>query len=452
MVRLFVLCVLLGLTVAIGLTRAATERPVVYVAKVEGMIDMGVAPFVARVLKEAQAEGARAVVLDIDTFGGRLDAAVAIRDALLQSPQPTIALVTTRAISAGALIALATNQLAMGRGATIGAATPVELSPGGPNVAADEKTISYVRKEFRATAERRGRPPALAEAMVDAAVEIPGVVEKGKLLTLTTEEGLEHGLVNFRAENLGGVLQHLKLEDAEIRVVSPAWAERVVRFVTNPMFASLLMTIGLVGILVELRTPGFGVPGLVGLGSLGLFFWGHWIARLAGLEELALIGVGILLLALELLVIPGFGIAGILGILALLFGLGFSLVGAGTTVSAVLTSLGQAMISFVVAIVVLLVLLRFAPRLPFARGIVLQTALAAEGARLGDAEPALVGVGSMGIAESPLRPAGVALFGGRRVDVVSEGSFIPAGSSLEVTRQDGNRIVVRHAERPEDKE
>ena len=149
-----------------------------------------------RVLDEATQAGAVAVVLEINTFGGRVDAAVQIRDALLDSPMRSIAFVNKRAISAGALIALASTDIVMAGGGTIGAATPVKIGQGGEGAeAVGEKTVSYVRKEFRATAESRKRPPLLAEAMVDADVEIEGVIEKGKLLTLTTEEALKHKLV-----------------------------------------------------------------------------------------------------------------------------------------------------------------------------------------------------------------------------------------------------------------
>lgn len=186
---------------------AQDKRPIVYVAPIEGIIDLGLAPFVQRVLNEAAEAGAAMVVLDINTFGGRVDAAVQIRDALLNSKVPTLAYVNKRAISAGALIALSSEKLVMADGGTIGAATPVQMGkPGDDAQPVSEKTVSYVRKEFRATAESRKRPPLLAEAMVDADVAIPGVIEKGKILTLTTEEALEHQLADSRADTLESAL------------------------------------------------------------------------------------------------------------------------------------------------------------------------------------------------------------------------------------------------------
>ena len=168
----------LGVAGVSRLAPAQAARPIVYQVPVAGTIDLGLAPFIDRTLKEAEASSAAAVVLEIDTFGGRVDAAVLIRDTLLRSRVRTIAFVNKRAISAGALIALAGNTIAMAEGGTIGAATPVEVGPGGPAQPVAEKTVSYMRTEFRSTAEARGRPPELAEAMVDADIEVPGVSEK----------------------------------------------------------------------------------------------------------------------------------------------------------------------------------------------------------------------------------------------------------------------------------
>jgi membrane-bound serine protease (ClpP class) len=388
------------------------------------------------------------VILDINTFGGRVDAAVLIRDALLRARVRTVAFVNKRAISAGALISLAAERIAMAEAATIGAATPVEVGqPGAPAQPVAEKTVSYVRKEFRATAESRGRPPLLAEAMVDADVEIPDVVAKGKLLTLTTEEALRHKLADFRADSVEAVLQQLGLPGAEIRRASPTWAESVLRFLTHPVVSSLLMTIAIVGLIVELRTPGFGIPGAVGIASLVLFFWGHWLVQLVGWEELILVGVGMVLLAIELFVTPGFGVIGVLGIAAVLGGLGLSLVGAGATWAVILSALGRVAVSLLLAIAASLALLRFLPRLPGGRRLVLETELTAEQGFASAPETDRAWLGKRGTTVSPLRPAGIADLEGQRVDVVSDGEFIEAGASITVVRVDGNRIVVRRPSR-----
>ncbi|MEX2145630.1 MAG: NfeD family protein [Candidatus Rokuibacteriota bacterium] len=416
----------------------------VFVARVEGVIDLGLAPFVERVLDEAATADAAAVILEINTFGGRVDAAVLIRDALLRARVRTVAFVNKRAISAGALISLAAERIAMADGGTIGAATPVAIGlPGAPAQPVAEKTVSYMRKEFRATAESRRRPALLAEAMVDADVEIPGIIDKGKLLTLTTEEALTHGLADFRADSLAAVLTSLDLAGAEVRQATQTWAETLVRFLTHPVVSSLLMTIGLLGIIVEIRTPGFGVPGALGILSLALFFWGHSLVRLAGWEELLLVGAGVILLAIELFVTPGFGVTGILGLVALLGGLGLSLVGAGATWEVIITALGQVAVSLLLALAVSLAALRFIPRLPFGRRLVLESELAAGEGFASAPETDRTWLGKRGTAASTLRPAGIADIEGERVDVVSDGEFIDAGEPITVVRVDGNRIVVR---------
>lgn len=429
------------------------QPAIVYVAPVEGIIDLGLAPFVQRVLDEATETGAAAVILDINTFGGRVDAAVQIRDALLNARIRTVAFVNKRAISAGALISLAAESIVMTGGGTLGAATPVQGgAPGADALPVSEKTVSYVRKEFRATAESRKRPPLIAEAMVDADVAIRGVIDKGKLLTLTTEEALKHKVADFRADTLESALEKLGLGGAEVRRAAPNWAENVVRFLTHPVVSSLLITIAMLGILVEIRTPGFGVPGALGVASLGLFFWGHWLVQLAGWEELLLAAGGVILLAIEVLVIPGFGAAGILGIVAILASLVLSLVGPGDTPTFILEAAGRVVFSLLFALLASLILLRLLPRLPFGRRLILARGLASAQGYASAPESDARLLGRRGRTSSPLRPAGIAEIDGQRVDVVSEGELIDAGQFIQVTRVDGNRIVVRRITNLNDKE
>ncbi len=434
---------LLGLT-ALGHGAPAQVRPIVYVVPIGGMIDLGLAPFLRRVLDQAASDRAAAVILEINTFGGRLDAAVAMRDALLSSSVPTVAFINRRAISAGALISLAAERIAIADGGTIGAATPVQVgAPGEEARPTDEKSVSYVRKEFRATAESRNRPPLVAEAMVDEDVEIPGLIEKGKLLTLTTTEALAQRVADFRANSLEAVLEQIELSGAEVRRTSTNWAERVVRLITNPILASLLLSVAMLGIFMEVRTPGFGVAGALGIGSLALVLGGHWIVELAGWEELILIAAGAALLAVEILVIPGFGIFGVAGIAALLAGLTLSFVGAGATAGVIGNAAGRVAISMIGAVVASVLLLRFLPHLPFGRQLTLETRLDAEGGYASPPERDDQWLGRAGTTTSPLRPAGFADIDGERVDVVSDGEMIEPGAAVIVTRIDGNRIVVR---------
>jgi membrane-bound serine protease (ClpP class) len=182
--------------------------------------------------------------------------------------------------------------------------------------------------------------------------------------------------------------------------------------------------------------------------SVALFFWGHWLVQLVGWEELLLVGIGLVLLALEVFVIPGFGIVGALGLMALLGGLGLSLVGVGATWEVILVAAGRAVLSLLLAIAAALAMLRVLPRLPFGRRLVLETEMAADAGYASAPERDRRWLGQRGTAASPLRPAGLAHLAGERVDVVSDGEFIDAGAPLEVIRVDGNRIVVRRPREP----
>lgn len=424
---------------------ALPQKNIVYVAPIKGTIDLGLAPFVERVLAEAQANKAVAVILDINTFGGRVDAAVQIRDALLNSPVRSIAFIDKRAISAGALISLAAQTIVMAPGGTIGAAAPVQQgSPtGGDAKPASEKTVSYVRKEFRATAESRGRPLLIAEAMVDSDVVIPEVSEKGKLLTLTTEEALKLKVADLQAESIDSLLKSLGIHNPELRTLTPNWAEEVVRFLTHPVVSSLLISLAMLGIFLELRTPGFGIPGAIGITSLSLFMWGHWLVQLAGWEELLLALAGLSLLVLELFVIPGFGVAGIAGIIILLSALVLSTLGAGSHADFVMWAVARTGFSLVFAVILGALFLKFLPKLPMGRKLVLSTALQTSEGYISGPISDYAWLGCTGHAHSPLRPSGIADIQGRRVDVVSDGEFIDAGEPIRVIQVDGNRIVVQ---------
>jgi len=438
--------IMLCVGLAASISQAQSSQPIVpsvYVAKIDGTIDLGLAPYVERVLKEAEAAQASAVILQINTFGGRVDAAVIIRDALLKSPLKTVAFIDSRAISAGALISLAATKIAMTSGATIGAATPVQMSAAGQSAEpVSEKTVSYVRKEFAATAQARGKPTLIAEAMVDTDVEIKGLSEKGKLLTLTTQEALQVGIANYEAQTIHALLGLMNLVNAQVKQPSVNWAEQFVRFLTHPVVSSLLVTLAMLGIILEIRTPGFGIPGAVGLTCLGLFLWGHSIVDLVGLEEMLLALTGIVLLIVELFVIPGFGLIGLLGLATLGTALVMSVVGAGATVETVLFAVGQMGFSLALAILLSFLFFKFLPKMPFGRTFVLDTKLEGKTGFLTEPSTDNVLLHKVGVAHSTLRPAGIAEIDGHRIDVISEGDFIEAGAHIKVVRVDGNRVVV----------
>ncbi|MBI3968652.1 MAG: nodulation protein NfeD [Chloroflexi bacterium] len=466
---------MLGALLLIGLvsgvapvTWAQDSAGPVFVVQIRDEIDLGLAPYLARVLEQAKRENARAVILEIDTPGGRLDAALQMRAAILASPVRTIAFVNRSAFSAGALIAIAANGMYLAPGAVIGAATPVT----GTGTVADEKVVSAVRNTFKSTAEHRGRDPRVAEAMVDPAVAIDGLVARGQLLALTTAEAQTWGYADGVAQDRQELLQVAGLSGAAVHETSPALAERLVRVLTNPAIASLLIAAGFLLLMADLYGGGMGVASGVGLGLLAIFFWGHMLAGLAGWEGVGLVLLGLMLLGLEVFVIPGFGIAGIFGLAASVAGLFLSLIGgeivtdedivrAGATV-------GFALLAILAGVVALLWLL---PKTVRFNGLVLRTRLGERDARSNPtpesglvttttlardavaAEPRRVPaesatlVGAVGVAVSDLRPGGIARIGDRRVDVVTQGDYLSAGEPIEVIADEGYRRVVRRLER-----
>lgn len=418
-------------------TETQAGEALVYRIPVTGVIEMGLAPFIERSLREAAASGAQAAILDIDTPGGRVDAAERIVDAVGDAGIPVYAFVNRRAFSAGALIALSTNRIYMRPGSTMGAATPVT----GEGQKAPEKIVSAMRSEFRALAEERGLDPRVAEAMVDEDIEIAGVVEKGRLLTLSTGEAVNLGYA-AEIESWDALLAELGAAQATVVESRTNWAERLVRFFTNPIVAPFLLSIGFLGLMIEIKTPGMGLPGLAGATSLGLFFGSHLIIGLAGWEVLMLLAAGILLLLAEAFVFPGFGVAGILGVLAVLASIFLSLIGSMPTSGDIMIALNVIAASLVIVGVVGWQLMRHLPKDRRARRIMLETSTSREAGYIsGDMRDELVG--TEGVAVTDLRPAGTGQFGEELVDVVSEGGWVVAGTPIRVLRADGYRQVVR---------
>lgn len=411
----------------------------VYRIPVTGVVEMGLAPFIQRSLEEAAEAGARAAVLDIDTPGGRVDAAQQITDAISDAEIPVYAFVNRRALSAGAMIALSTRGVFMRPGSTLGAATPVT----GEGEKASEKIVSAMRSEFRALAEARGLDPRVAEAMVDEDVAIPGVVERGKLLTLSTESAERLGYAS-EVRDWDALLERLEVPGAAVVATRVNWAERVVRFFTHPLVSPFLLSLGFLGILIELKTPAFGLAGLAGVASLGLFFGSHLIVGLAGWEVLILLAVGALLLLLEALVFPGFGVAGVGGVLAIVVGIFLSLIGSFPTMGDLLIAMHVLGASVLIVGFVGWQILKHLPQDRRANRLLHQTSMTRE---LGYASSRLREdlVGLEGVALTDLRPSGTARFGEEQVDVVSAGSWVQAGTPVRVVRAEGYRHVVEPA-------
>lgn len=423
------LAVALFAAAAGGASGQTANSPIVYSIDISGTIDEGLAVYVQRTVRSAEQAGADALLVVINTFGGRVDSATAIRDQLMGSRLPVIAYVSERAWSAGALIALSAEHLVMAPGASIGAAEPQP---------AEEKTISALRAEFEAMAEARGRDPRIAAAMVDRRVAVEGVSPEGQILTLSAQRALELGFIDALADSSAQALALFGFAGAEVRETQPNWAERVARFLTDPTISSLLLALGFLGLLAEITTPGWGVPGTAGLVALALFFGARYITGLAGLEVALLFLLGLGLLLLELLVIPGFGVAGALGIGAVVVSLFLSF----PDVSSALTSIA---IAAVVTVVGAIFILRRVPDSKLWRRLSLETRLEEPGVEGDDRNDPVIKVGARGKALSPLRPSGTVQIANFRLDAVSDGSFIPAGAEVEIVRIVGSRITVREA-------
>jgi membrane-bound serine protease (ClpP class) len=409
---------------------------------VTGVIELGLAPFIQRSLDEAAEAGATAVILDIDTPGGRVDAAEQIIDDIRDSRVPVHAFVNRRAFSAGAMIALAAKETWMLPGAVMGAATPVT----GEGQKAPEKIVSAMRSEMRALAEARGLDPRVAEAMVDEQIGVEGVVEKGKLLTLTTEEAVRLRYAR-EVQDWDALLAALDLRSAQVHQMSTNWAESIVRFLTHPAVAPLLLSLGMLGLIIEFKTPAFGMAGAAGFTMLGLFFGSRFIVGLAGMEEFLLLGAGIILLLVEAFVIPGFGIAGVIGLLALGASFFMALLPSTATAADISTAAGLLSIAGIAIVLMGWALIRHLPRSGrFARsGLLLSESTASEiGYSSAEVRPELVG--ASGVALTDLRPSGVAKIGDERVDVEAESAWISAGTPVRVIRSEGYRNVVRAAE------
>lgn len=414
---------------------------VVYRVPVSGTIEQGLAPYVARVLREAAAAGAEAVILDIDTPGGRIDAAERIVDAVRASPVPVYAFVNPRAYSAGAMIALAAKGgIYVKPGGVIGAATPVD----GQGTKASEKIVSAMRGEFRALAEANGLDPRLAEGMVDETLEIPGIKPAGKLLTLTADEALRVGFAKAAVDDVPALLVQVGLPGARVELIDINWAEAVVRFLTNPIVAPLLLSLGMLGLIFEIKAGHFGIGALVSVTSLGLFFGANILLGLAGWEEIILLGLGLAALGVEVFLLPGFGVAGILGLVLLGGAIVLTLVGAAPTATDFIQAGAVLGASLIITASVFIAWLRHLPNSPRFSGLLLKSSTRQDE---GFVSAPIRGdlVGKSGTAATDLRPAGVVVVGDERLDVVTEGEFISAGSSVTVVRSDGYRHVVRPA-------
>lgn len=441
-----------------------TEREqLVYIIPIKKTIEPALLYMVRRGVDEAVRNDADAIIFEMDTPGGKVDSAERIVNVISHTDIPTYTFVEKEAYSAGAIIALATPNIYMAPSSVIGAATPFMMSPKGgvqemPD-AVEEKMTSAVAAMVRATAEQGGYDPKLAEAMVRADMEysIDGEIisEDGRLLTLTNTEaarlvGAEQRplLSKGTVKNVDELLKTIGLSNARKRILEVTAAERFARFTSMPAVASLLMILGFGGLWLEFKTPGFGFFGVLGLSFLLLLYFGQHIAGLAGYEDIILLFVGIALLAAEVLIIPGFGIAGIGGIslifLSLLSMLIENLPGTWRPISFEPATFSIPLLtvtaSFAGAMVLVIIAGRFLPKTRAFQSLTLESIVP-------DVEEEQNLIGLEGVAHSDLRPGGTAYFGARKIDVVTLGDYIIHQTPVRIVEVHGNRIVVENISR-----
>ena len=420
-----VFCALALLFGGAGLAFAAapTSGGGVLIVPISGTVDEGMAHLVQRAVREAESAHASALVLDINTPGGLVSAAFEIRDALVGSHVRTVAYVSQRAYSAGALITLATKTIVMAPGSSIGAAEPI------PN---DPKHVSALRAEFAATATRMHRDPTLAAAMVDKTVNAPAYKRSGAILSFTAEEAKRAHFIDSVEPTLDAALEYAHVTGTR-STASYSWGESLARFATSPEVSGILLSLGVLGLLIEMQTL-HGIAGAIGVGSLALFFGTHVYAGFSDGVVIALAVLGVLGILLELHVFPGHGLSGALGLLALAAAV-FLAFGAAFSVVAI-----QAIsIAIVLSVVLFAVFVRMAPQSAYFRRITFTNVQGPEFVANRDFQGL---VGHMGVATSYLRPAGVAHVDGERVDVLTEGDFLSAGSAIRVSRVQGSRVFV----------
>jgi len=468
----------------------------------KGMIDDALFYSIKRRTGIALKEGADYLIYEIQTYGGMVDSADSIAKYLIQQAAKqghTVAYVTTEAISAGALVSVSCQDIIMQENTTIGDCAPITI--GGKLEGVErEKAESFVRVAFQRAAEANGYPELLLKAMVTMQIEVyrvrnlatgqyelfegdnlpedaneydvkgaEQIVGPDELLTLTASQAQEYGIARAVVADLEGALAFLEQRDGvafreEPMVLEPTWSEHMVSWLNSPVLMSILVMLALLGVYIEFSTPGFGLPGAVAVICFAVILGSKYLVGMANWVEIVLLFAGILLLLVEIFVLPGFGIAGILGIGCLLAGLFGMLIRNApdelpwpdTTTDWQSLSAGAVSLAlgFGGFLILAWLVSRYLPKLQFMSGLILTPAPTASGrggsqiSMTAPPESAALGVqvGGVGEVVSRLRPAGKARFGDAMVDVVATGDFLDKGTRVEIIAINGSRVVVKEIE------
>ncbi|MGV8830049.1 MAG: NfeD family protein [Breznakibacter sp.] len=410
---------------------------------------------------EAEMLNAKCIILHLNTYGGQVIFADSIRTKILNSKIPVHVFIDNNAASAGALISIACDSIYMRPGANIGAATVVDQS--GQQM--PDKYQSYMRSTIRATAQAKGkdtivvdndtiirwrRDPHIAEAMVDASIAIAGVIDSGKVLTFTAEEAMKYGYCSGMAVNIKEVIGKLKIEKYEIHEFRPSFFDGLKGFLTSPILQGILILVIIGGIYFELQTPGIGFPILASVVAAVLYFAPLYIDGLAANWEIILFLIGVILLGVEILVLPGFGVAGVLGVVFVVTGLTFSMLDndwfdfTGVGFNKVMQAMSIVLVSLVMGFILIVYISKRV--LESEAGLFAKVALHATQ----DVSKGYVGVdaglssmvGRKGHAATVLRPSGKVLVDSELLDAMAEHGFIEKGASIEVVGISSGQLLV----------
>ena len=420
----------------------------VYTFKIDSDIDPAMNRRVKIALSEAKAAKATLILIEMDTYGGAVTDADEIRTMILESDIPIYVFINKDAASAGALISIAADSIYMAPGGSIGAATVVN---GADGAAAPDKYQSYMRSMMRSTAEANGRDPRIAEGMVDEKIEIEGVSAAGSVITLSVSEAIKYGFCEGQYNSINEILESQNLENAEFIAYKEDIVDKIISFFLSPAISGVLILIIIGGIYFELQTPGIGFPIVASIVATLLYFIPFYLNGLAENWEIIIFILGIVLLAVELFVIPGFGIFGVLGIIFILGGLvlgmlpnqnfNFDFVPASQLFGALLTVILAALAS--VGLVFWLT-----PKInqwgAFSTITLASTQERSEGYTSSFYSNSLLG--KEGIVHSRLRPSGRVEIDGEIYDATSRGDFIDQDEKIIVISTEGTSLKVKKLE------
>jgi len=427
----------------IGQSIDSSEKKV-FVMEIRSEIDARSKRYVDLALEEAKKAQATHIIIDMNTYGGALYDADEIRTALLQLETPVYVYINKNAASAGALISIACDSIYMAPGASIGAATVVNQT----GEAAPDKYQSYMRSIMRSTAEATGRDPKIAEAMVDENLVVDSISEPGQVITFSTAEAIKYGFCEGEMASLDDVLFELNLLNSTRIDYKVSTTEKIISFFINPFISGILILIILGGIYFELQTPGVGFPIAASIIALVLYLVPYYLNGLAENWEILAFVIGLVLIALEIFVIPGFGIFGILGLILTLGSLVFMMLNNNFFDFEFVPkeNIMQALITTLLGLFGSLVLMFFGgvrlTQTKYFKRIALQdTQNSAEGYSSRFIEKGFIG--KIGTVYSVLRPSGKIEIEGDLYDAYTRGEYLEQGEQIEVIEESGTSLRVK---------